>query len=408
VSFDVEALFPSVPKDEALKCIASWVDEQDVSDNEAEKFLELARICMHQCVFKWGGKFYKQTSGLSIGNGFSPFAADVFMCNLEMKASKESWFPKFWARYVDDVIAVVKNSEVENVVKELNTRSPTIKFTCEREKERKIPFLDIMLSVNGEKISFDIYRKPQHVQRYIPSHSNHPMIHKMAAFDTMIHRLCNTPLTTEKFNREFAYITETAAINGYGKGEIENLLKKHKHKAKIKTMTTLIPDRSDRIKKTKTYNGRERTIFVELPFFPPATDRIQKILKNHNINSYYTSKGNLKDIIGSLKDVIPTNEKSGIYEVSCATCDDKYRGQTCRRCIDRYSEHERAFRLKQPTKSAIAKHCLEEGHQIGDFKLLKNVTDKRKLDAWESLLIERGNSLVNIDDPLISSPLFKI
>jgi hypothetical protein len=73
----------------------------------------------------------------------------------------------------------------------------------------------------------------------------------MAAFDRMIHRLCNTPLTTEKFNREFAYITETAAINGYGKEKIENLLKKHKYKTKIKTMTTLIPDRSDRIKKTK-------------------------------------------------------------------------------------------------------------------------------------------------------------
>jgi hypothetical protein len=268
--------------------------------------------------------------------------------------------------------------------------------------------LDLMLEVEGEKITFDIYRKPQHVQRYIPSHSRHPNMHKMAAFDSMIFRLCNTPLSADKFKKELKYIEETALINGYKRGMIMGLLEKHKRKLKLKEMTTLIPDRPSERKMTKTANGRERNICVELPFYPPMTEKIQKILKQHNINSYYTSRGNLKDIIGKLKDPIPMEEKAGVYEVNCESCESKYRGQTCRRCIDRYGEHERAFRLNQPKKSAIAMHCLEEGHKIGDFKLLKEVRDKRMLDSWESFLIEKGNSLVNIDDPLICSPLFKL
>jgi hypothetical protein len=271
-----------------------------------------------------------------------------------------------------------------------------------------LDLLDLMMERINGKVVFDIYRKPQHVQRYIPSDSNHPPMHKMAAFDTMIHRLCNTPLNPEKFCREFNYIVETAEINGYNKVMVETLLEKHRRKVKMKEMTTLIPDRPERRKSIQSANGKKRMIFVELPYFPPFTEKIQKILNNHNINSYYTSRGNLKDIIGKLKDDVPMKVKSGVYEVSCAICDMKYRGQTCRRCFDRYQEHERAFRLNQPKKSAIAMHCIDENHQIGDYKLLKEVRDKMKLDAWESLLIERGTSLVNIDEPLISSPLFRL
>jgi hypothetical protein len=92
-------------------------------------------------------------------------------------------------------------------------------------------------------------------------------------------------------------------------------------------------------------------------------------------------------------------EKAGIYELECATCS--------RKCVDRVGEHERAFRLKQPKKSAMAEHCLEENHQFGQFKLLKEVREPDQLDAWESLLITRGKFLVNIEDPPIFSPLFK-
>jgi hypothetical protein len=179
--------------------------------------MELSRICMNQCIFKWRGKFFKQKSGLSIGNGFSPFAANVFMSDLESEASKQNWFPRYWARYVDDIIAIVKKEEVDEVLKKLNRMSPAIKFTQERQQNKKLPFLDVLIEVQGNKLSFDVYRKPQHVQRYIPSKSNHPNVHKLAAFESMIFRMFNTPLSKENFKKEEKYIYETAGINGYRK-----------------------------------------------------------------------------------------------------------------------------------------------------------------------------------------------
>lgn len=61
-------------------------------------------------------------------------------------------------------------------------------------------------------------------------------------------------------------------------------------------------------------------------------------------------------------------------------------------------EHDRANRLYRPNKSAIAQNNIEQNHEIGDIKLLKEVRDRRKLDAWENLLIAIGKSLVNIDE----------
>jgi hypothetical protein len=45
-SFDVEALYPSVTTDEALKGINTWLNNQDIDDDTAETYSELAKICL--------------------------------------------------------------------------------------------------------------------------------------------------------------------------------------------------------------------------------------------------------------------------------------------------------------------------------------------------------------------------
>jgi hypothetical protein len=65
-------------------------------------------------------------------------------------------------------------------------------------------------------------------------------------------------------------------------------------------------------------------------------------------------------------------------------------------------------RKNQPTKAAIAQHCFEQSHKIGNIKLLKEVRRPQQLNVRESLFISRvGEKLVNIENPTTSfSPLF--
>ena len=51
--------------------------------------------------------------------------------------------PCFWKQYVDDVCAAVNSSLVQTLRHHLNNIEPSIQFTVEREKNRKISFLDV-------------------------------------------------------------------------------------------------------------------------------------------------------------------------------------------------------------------------------------------------------------------------
>lgn len=98
--------------------------------------------------------------------------------------------------------------------------------------------------------------------------------------------------------------------------------------------------------------------------------------------------------------------KSGVYVINCKTCNLKYIGQTRRRVQERWKEHEAACPLKYPQKSAVAEHIIETGHEIGDKKLLKEVTNPFELNAWESYFIDTNEDLLNLEEAPIRSDLF--
>jgi hypothetical protein len=72
----------------------------------------------------------------------------------------------------------------------------------------------------------------------------------------------------------------------------------------------------------------------------------------------------------------------------------------------RWKEHEAAYRLNQPGKSAVAKHCIEQGHTIGEKSCVKEVTNRFELNSWESFFIDNSENSMNDGEAPIKSPLF--
>jgi hypothetical protein len=118
----------------------------------------------------------------------------------------------------------------------------------------------------------------------------------------------------------------------------------------------------------------------------------------------------LRDQLINLKEKRKDAIKSGIYEIKCGTCHRKYKGQSRRKVTYRWDEPDRAFRLNRPRQSAIAAHCLELSHEmgVGEKKLLREVTDPKNLNAWESLLIHQLEDPINLDEAPIKSSLFNL
>lgn len=395
VSFDITSYFPSVPVNEALKCLEIWLMKQpNMPPLKQIAFHELAAQCMKQNFFVFREKYYKQDTGTAMGNPLSPFMCNLFILKLENLLRKDALFPRFWKRYVDDIFAIVDKNKLPEIFELLNSICEQIKFTCEEEVNGSLPFLDLKIirSEDG-RLNFDIYRKPTHTDRFITADSFHHQSHKYAAFNSMIHRLVNVPLSKELFDKEWNYILKTADLNGYTQTSMERLLKRHRRKLLTRDSTSFVSDN----------NNKKFRIAVE--FFPTCTDKLEKACSQQNIQVVSTSiRQKLKTNLHSTKDKTNTFEKSGVYQMCCpyGGCTAMYIGETRRALNVRADEHIKHIAKQNIDSSAIAEHAIHSGHrniQKDDFRLLASTGDNRRLKVIEAIHIHKhSGQLINRDE----------
>jgi len=249
VSFDVTALFPSIPIDVAISALDEHLIKHQVPDNKREIYIRSAKLCMNHNIFQFRGSYYRIEKGTAMGNSFSPLIAEFFMAKFEENLVKKNVLPRVWIRYVDDVFAVIKKNQGAQVLEVLNNQYDEINFTLEEEVDGELPVLDLKLKRVDGKIEISVYHKPTSTQRYITSDSHSPIQHKMAAFNSMVYRLCKLPLSVRNYMIERQYILETAKINGYNETHIERLIKKHSDKIKKSKLSTLFAQNRKRLKK---------------------------------------------------------------------------------------------------------------------------------------------------------------
>lgn len=401
VSFDVTSLFPSIPIFEALEAFDEWIDEQiNISPGIRLAFSKVAELCMGHNYFQFRNKFYRQTDGTSMGNSLSPFIANIYMAKFEMNLSKNAIFPRFWIRYVDDIFAVVKKGKMEETLNFLNNQNPKIQFTCETEKNNTLPFLDIEITRKEDLLDFNIYRKPTNTLRYITNESYHNYNQKSAAFNSMIFRLCNFPLSPENYNKELDFIIDIAKKNGYQKSFVTSLVKKQHRKLVLKNLTTHLPT----IKSPNKY--------IALPYFPPITKHLENCFKDLNFKPVYKNSNKIQHLLGTTKDKKEAVNKSGIYEIKCGSkkCKMKYVGMTKRSILTRFKEHNSDVINKRIEKSGLAEHVVNthkhRSLSMKNLKLLKEINDERKLAIAEAIEIKKRKPLtMNRDEGEVRSCL---
>ena len=129
---------------------------------------QLLVLCIKNVHFTFNGETYIQKDGVAMGSPLGPVLANVFMSHLEETIVPKLKDVKFWKRYVDDTIAIVKNESTNNILHTLNNFHNNIKFTFEEENNRgEIPFLDVLLMRKDNKIETCVYRKKTNTDLYL-------------------------------------------------------------------------------------------------------------------------------------------------------------------------------------------------------------------------------------------------
>ena len=97
-----------------------------------------------------------------MGSPVSAVIASLYMERFEEQAiTTSSYGPRIWERYVDDTFTILDRENLDDFLQHLNNQQPSIRLTMEKEKDKKLAFLDTaVLREPDSRLTISVYRKP--------------------------------------------------------------------------------------------------------------------------------------------------------------------------------------------------------------------------------------------------------
>ena len=125
--------------------------------------------------------------------------------------------PHFWKRMREDILIVWKqgDSEFHRFYWYLMGIEPRIKFTVEREKDGILPFMDIHIRREKDKLVTKVYRKDTHTNRYLNRRSNHSKSFLLGIVKGQTHRAHYFCDLKEDLLEELSFLRDVFVMNGY-------------------------------------------------------------------------------------------------------------------------------------------------------------------------------------------------
>ena len=132
ISFDVVALYPSVPQEEALNVFEEYLrndsELKSKTNIPVRDLMKLFRTCLKKTYFVFNNQLYQQIDGLAIGASSSVFLAEIFMMRLGRRVLQTfANPPDIWFRYVDDTFTHMLEEYIQDFLDHLNNQHERIK-----------------------------------------------------------------------------------------------------------------------------------------------------------------------------------------------------------------------------------------------------------------------------------------
>ena len=310
---------------------------------------------------------------------------------------------KFYARYVDDTLLLVKPENIDTILKTFNEFHDNLEFTVDTFDNCIPHFLDLEIHRDG----LSIYRKDTNTAQYVNYDSYTKWNHKIAWIKSLITRakkLCSP----NKFKSEMENIKRFASYNGFPKWIVNNTIKR--------CLNSLGNNKEEDDTYTKLY--------MFLPYIGKESEYIVKRCKR-KLFRLFDKKTKVKfnvqfrttkiSCFTSNKDKIPYLSNSFVvYEYTCPGCSQNYIGKTETTLFNRSKQH--GWEQKD---SAVFEHFNEcsgwehithmfqyGGEEIDkrEFQInsvRENIKILRKCDNWsklaflESLAIKEHKTVLN-------------
>ena len=257
-----------------------------------------------------------------MGSSISGTMVEIFLQYIESRHLKQLLDSKtiiFYTRYVDDLFIIYDTTRTTTdcIHNYINNIYNCLQFNPTYEDSAQMNFLDLCNFIKTTELETDIYRKPITTDTTIKYLSIHPIEHKFAAYRYCINRMLSLPLAKERRTYQWKTIQTITRNNNFPNKLITKL------KQKIQRNTT-------RQKPNKKVN-KNNTKWATFTYYSPKVRKITKLFKHTDIKIAFKNNNTISQIL-RLKTTNNTQIyiKSGIYKLTCQTCQQVYVGQTNR------------------------------------------------------------------------------
>ena len=181
VTYDVTALFTSVPVDPAISIVKSKLLQDSLLSHRTSisipQIITLHEVCLKNTYLFFWGKYFEQVHGAAMGSPIRSLITNLFMEEFGSKAI--SFAPsalRLWLWYMEDTFVIQQVEDSHQFLQQhIDSIDPHIQFTMENPKHNgSMHFLYTLVSPgpNNTLIS-SLYRKPTHMDQYLYWDSNH-------------------------------------------------------------------------------------------------------------------------------------------------------------------------------------------------------------------------------------------
>ena len=220
VSYDVSALFTSVPINPAINIIKRRLElDQELhlkTSKTVVQIISLLEFSLKTTYFQFQGRFFEQLQGAAMGSPISPIVANLYMENFENKAINTAECPP---KFLEEVCGWHFcghrcYKEARFPVAHQQCR-PHIHFTTEDATTvGSIPFLDtIVIPQSGNSLLTSVYRK--HTDMYMHWNSHHHLLAKFSVINTLKHRAMTVCSNNHLLNEEEDHLNKVLKTCNY-------------------------------------------------------------------------------------------------------------------------------------------------------------------------------------------------
>ena len=172
-SLDIKSLYTNIPVDKCIKRQYNYLQKSNTTfPLPISKLIKICTLCTSHCYFQYN-TLYKQKFGLPMGSPLSRVLACIYLEFLESGLFKHIPNTAHYFRYIDDILLIYPQDLDLHITDKLNNVEPSLKFIYELEYNSTLPFLDILLIRNINKLEFNVYRKPTCKNDHIHFYSHH-------------------------------------------------------------------------------------------------------------------------------------------------------------------------------------------------------------------------------------------